>query len=100
MNYFNNGIMKEIYFIMQSARVDIKNFGGKENDVIIDFSSDLDMYGEIPQWWKDDYGTGKVIQSAKGEITLRFHVIGNGKLVIKFMGPYLKEMNYRSCFKN
>lgn len=91
INYYNNGFMKEVFDFLQSARIDIKNIGEVENNVFIDYSSDPDIYFESPAWWKDNSGSGIVLQSTKGSLKLRLRCQGDGKLLIKCSGPFMKN---------
>lgn len=89
--YSNNGFMHEILDLLNSARVDIKDFGAETNDIEIISCSDNDYYTEVPHWWIDARGKGKVVQSTKGELEIEFKCIGDGKLYLKIMGPHMKD---------
>lgn len=89
--YSNNGFMREIFDFLNSGRFDIKNIGGKDNDVHIVSKSDNDLFTEVPKWWTNDQGKGYVHQSTKGKLKIRLHCIGSGKLIIKLLGPYAKD---------
>lgn len=89
--YSNNGFMREIIDLLNSARVDIKDTGAETNNIEIISCSDKDYYMEIPHWWIDAGGKGKVVQSSKGEFEIKFRCIGDGKLNLRVMGPHMKD---------
>lgn len=91
VNYTNNGFMKECIDYLQSARFDIKNWGIDNNKINFLESSDNEIFVSTPEWFKNEKGEGKVFQSCKGNIELKFEIIGDGELTIKVMGPWLKD---------
>ena len=73
-----------------TARIDIKNSGLKNNDVIILENSDISSKVEIPVWYSDDEGIGHVVNSQKGVIDLKVKCIGKGDFEI-----YLRGLDFR-----
>lgn len=89
--YSNNGFMGEVFDILNSARIDVKNIGGENNEILVASKSDNDLFTEVPNWWADKHGKGRVLQSTKGKLEVKLRCIGNGKLTVKLMGPYMKD---------
>ena len=73
-----------------TARIDIKNSGLKDNDIIILENSDISSKVEIPVWYSDDEGIGHVVNSQKGVIDLKVKCIGKGDFEI-----YLRGLDFR-----
>ncbi|MBR1600396.1 MAG: glycosyltransferase family 61 protein [Alphaproteobacteria bacterium] len=84
-NSLQNNIIENVKQILTTFRIDIKNYGNKENavEVIAD-----NCYVSTPLWYKDSQGQGVVVEcnSKVQKITLR--IIKNGKLTICFKGIY------------
>lgn len=91
VQYSNNGFMREVFDFLNSARVDIKSFGKEDNEILIVSKNDNDLFTEVPNWWTDQHGRGRVLQSTKGTLEVKLRCIGNGKLHIKLTGPYMKD---------
>ena len=78
-----------------TARLDIKNEGRRENNIVF---SDLDGVGvseEIPEWFSGGNGIGHTIRAKaeadKGKFSFRMHCIKNGTLQISMKGQHFKR---------
>ena len=73
------------------CRIDIKNLGSKDNDIVLMESNDplQDFYN--PDWFKDNDGIGYVLQSNTGSLNLSFKCINDGKIQIGFKGMDYKD---------
>ena len=79
--------------IYQKSRIDIKNFGGKNHAVSMISNSDRAVQVQTPGWFKNDQGTGLVIQSTKGIMETEIQCIGNGELTIWLRGMDCRNEN-------
>lgn len=68
----------------KTVRIDIKNFGTGDNNVIIKHCSDESILTVYPDWFQDSHGTGVVVHSMKGKIELEAKCIGNGEMRVFF----------------
>ncbi len=68
------------------GRVDIKNYGNKDNNLIILECSDKKASIESPNWFKTKEGSGWVIESKKGILDLKIKCINDGILKIYIRG--------------
>lgn len=73
-----------------NGRIDIKNFGDSDNDILILENSDDTSEVNTPQWFKTSEGRGWTIQSKKGELDLKIKIVKDGKLTI-----WLRNLDYR-----
>lgn len=80
----------DIFLKYITARIDIKNFGNKDNDICILENSDINSIVDAPAWYTTSEGIGTIIHSKKGSIDLKFKCINEGKLEI-----YLKGIDFR-----
>lgn len=74
-----------------SARLDIKNYGGPNNNVNVLEISDSDSLVLHPGWFKNQKGQGMLVQSEKGFLNMKLRCVNKGKLVIDFKGPDVKD---------
>ena len=71
---------------MLTARVDIKNVGTEGNSQDVLDVSDPSASVESPAWFRDAAGTGRVVKSCAGNLSLRLRCGGNGELQIRLRG--------------
>lgn len=64
-----------------TARVDIKNGPEAGNDIVLLEASDPDARVTRPKWFQSN-GSGCILESQKGRLSLTFRCIGSGKLSI------------------
>lgn len=79
----------------KNARIDIKNFGGMNNNIEIIENSDLNSKVMIQGWLNDDAGSGCIIESGEGSIDLKIRVISDGNLKIWIRGKNFMENDQR-----
>lgn len=79
--------------IYKTARIDLKNFGFKQNSIEIIESNDSELNEVHPFWFKDKQGEGIFIESKKGVINLKIKCIGDGHLKIWLRGPDVRDVN-------
>ncbi len=88
--FFENNLDNLSVFIKYTiARIDIKNYGDEENDLIILESSDENSKIESPDWFKNKEGSGWMIHSKKGTIDLKIKCVNDGQLKI-----YIRGLDY------
>lgn len=98
---FKNEYLKEnpdnikVFFKYLTARIDIKNIGKSDNNLVILENSDEDSKVSSPEWFKDFEGSGWIIQSMKGSMDLKIKIINDGKLNISLRG-----IDFRDSRKN
>lgn len=76
-----------------SARFDILNRGNDKNTVEIIEISDESASMKYPEWFKNDFGSGVVIQSSKGHITFKIKCINDGNLDLNLRGVDFRGFN-------
>ena len=72
---------------LNTLRIDIKNWGNKDNTVTIEAQ---DSRITSPGWFRNTQGEGKVLTSAANKGKIKISVIRDGKLSINFRGPDLQ----------
>ena len=78
--------------IYSEARVDIKNYGAENNDILL-LNENKSFYNiSKPDWFSDLNGIGSVISSHKGVLNLSFKCINDGKLKIDFRAIDFKDV--------
>lgn len=87
--------MKMLHFLLDylTLRIDIKNHGSANNMVDIIEKSDEHLVFDYPPWFCSDSGKGLVLETMKGELTIKFKCIGNGFLEVNFRGKDVKDKN-------
>ncbi len=76
-----------------TARIDMKNFGNKDNNIIISQINDLSADISYPRWFENHEGKGVIIESCFGEIDLELKCVGSGNLKIWFRGVDCLDKN-------
>ncbi len=74
-----------------TARIDIKNFGNRFNNIIIVENNDSDSEVFHPNWFLDDEGLGTIVESCNGVLDLKIKCIQNGKLKILLRGVDVRD---------
>ncbi len=74
-----------------TGRIDIKNFGAKDNEVEVLENSDGDARVTQPKWFTNNKGIGTQIQSKKGNIHLKIKCIKDGKLRVALRGVDFRD---------
>ena len=77
----------------ETARIDIKNFGRQENNVVINHCTDETARIQSPDWLKNEYGSGIVIHSVKKEVDFEIQCCGSGNLMLAFRGIDCRDKN-------
>ncbi|WP_296883766.1 hypothetical protein [uncultured Methanobrevibacter sp.] len=92
---FNNFTLNQQFALIKHAtcRIDLKNYGLKENQIKLVESSDKTMWLEEPSWFENHEGQGIIIQSRKGTLDLKIECINNGLLKIFLRGIYYLDKN-------
>lgn len=91
--YHNNGILSEIFKILESIRIDIKNIASNTNSVSILRSNDSNVYIETPIPPKSKFGNSKIIQSRNKNLILDFSSDQDGEIEIRIASPYINIDN-------
>ena len=73
------------------ARIDVKNYGEENNDLILVDCDDSFCNIYKPNWLINRYGVGTVVSSNKGTINMSFKCIGEGILEIDFRSIDLRD---------
>lgn len=84
--FFKDDLDLSIFVKYIIGRVDIKNYGNKDNNLTILECSDEKASIESPDWFKTNEGEGWVIESKKGVLDLKFKCINDGVLKIYIRG--------------
>ena len=87
LNIEINQMLKK-YF---TARIDIKNFGSKNNNIQIVDYSDNNAQIDYPAWFKNEFGNGMVIESDNCSLDLKLKCINEGNLRILLRGIHCKD---------
>ncbi len=88
-----NSFIQSLLIKYVTARIDIKNVGNEDNSIEIISNSDSDAKINFPKWFKDETGSGVVIQSEKCFLYLEIKCINKGSLNIRLRGPNVKDRN-------
>lgn len=78
------------------CRIDIKNFGSEDNDILLIESDDPLQVFNAPDWFKDDNGIGYMLESNTGSLDLSFKCVNDGTIKFGFKGKdYRDRKGYR-----
>lgn len=78
------------------CRIDIKNLGSKDNDIILMETTDSLQNFYAPDWFNNDIGVGHVLESNTGSLELSFKCVNDGTLNFDFRGiDYSDRKGYR-----
>ena len=80
----NNDYLNDILKQLQQMRIDIKNFGAKENKVSIQAENSTIT---TPGWFKNAQGEGCSLAGYENRGQVKIRAINDGRLELKFMGP-------------
>lgn len=75
-----------------TGRIDIKNFG-KNNNITLLEKDDDKLQVSYPKWFKDEKGSGMVLQSKKGSLNIKCKCINDGTLKIELRGIDYRDKN-------
>ena len=78
-----NIIFDEILSNLTAFRIDIKNYGTKNNNVDV---SATDLKINEPKWFADEQGIGKTVEGCNINNNIKIKAIGDGLLKINFRG--------------
>ena len=86
--------LREKYILKQLSqmRIDIKNFGTKENKVSIQAHNNTIT---APGWFKNAQGEGCILAGYENRGQVKIRAIKDGRLELKFMGPDKRFENER-----
>lgn len=82
-----------VLFKYFTARFDLKNFGGKDNNLIILENSDSKSFMKPAKWYTNDEGVGWVVKSKKGSIDLKIKFINDGTFKLSLKGLDFRDRN-------
>ncbi|MCQ2603531.1 MAG: CotH kinase family protein [Spirochaetia bacterium] len=68
--------------ILNSSRIDIKNYGGENNRIVIKSTEKVTE----PSWFSDSKGHGKVVESSIAKQKMTIEIKNNGQLKLAFKG--------------
>lgn len=88
LDCIDSGLKKYI-----TARIDIKNKGLYDNNVVVLDCSDKNANISWPNWYKNDLGSGVVIQSINKSLLLKIKCIFDGKLEIILRGVDFRDIS-------
>lgn len=74
-----------------TARIDVKNKGSSNNEVIISNISDKNCSITSPYWFNDDSGKGEVITSRNGELNFKIKFKNDGILDLILRGVDFRD---------
>lgn len=84
----NNGMKHYI-----TSRIELKNWGEKNNKIEFLSISDDNINLDFPNWFKNDEGEGAVLHSTNNKLDLKVKCKGDGKLNIRLRGINAKYKN-------
>lgn len=93
LNHIKKHTILENLKFYNIGRVDIKNFGSRDNKVKVIESNIPISEINFPNWFKSDKGEGFTIQSYESPIDLKFKCLNDGILNIYFRGPDIRDKN-------
>lgn len=79
--------------LYQTARFDLKNYGGETNS--IEFIQNNNHYLKIdkPKWFNDEKGQGWIIENNSGVIDLKLRIINDGEFKLLLRSLDMKDKN-------
>ncbi|MBQ6219897.1 MAG: hypothetical protein IJJ47_09210 [Methanosphaera sp.] len=80
-NYNYDLISKESYSLLfkyNTLRMDIKNYGKKDNSLVIESSSDDNLLIEQPKWNTNELGKGLMLHSLSNKLKIKIKCINRG----------------------
>ena len=83
--YESLSLINTVKIIWDISRIDIKNIGNDSNKLKI-LLLDKGVKVHTPDWYTDQYGEGKLIESNKKNFNLRFKCITDGALQLTLRG--------------
>lgn len=91
--YSNNALLDNSLNKFNTARIDLKNYGGESNRVIL-LNKDMSLCNiSNPEWFKDLNGIGSIIHTNHNELNLSVKCINDGKLKFYFRSIDFKDRN-------
>lgn len=94
-DYMYNIESKDFEFLKKylECRIDIKNLGSENNDVLLIDSNDSLQSFYAPDWFKDSNGIGHVLTSNAGSLDLSFKCVNDGTINLNFKGIDYSDKN-------
>lgn len=83
----------QFFNILSRARIDIKNRGVSDNNIIILENNDPNLDVSQPSWFNNHEGIGTMLTSLKGDLNLSLKCINDGNMTIEFKGLDFKDKN-------
>ena len=77
----------------RTLRMDIKNLGSNNNDIIILETSDKFLIEQTPKWFGKTNGVGHVITTKIPNLDMKIKIINDGKLELRLRGTNVKDKN-------
>ena len=88
-----NSYIADSLKIYNRARIDVKNYGSKDNRIRL-IEEKLPLSGiRFPEWFKSDDGEGMTIENENGSIDFKFECINDGLLKIFLRGIDIRDKN-------
>ena len=81
----NKRLLNLLVLRLLNMRIDIKNIGQKNNEVMIEGN---DVHVDAPTWFSDSKGKGQTVTSNSRRVILKVQAIGSGLLSFAFRGIY------------
>ena len=94
-DYMYNIESKDYEFLKKylQCRIDIKNLGSENNDVLLIDSNDSLQSFYAPDWFKNSNGIGHVLTSNAGSLDLSFKCVNDGTINLNFKGIDYSDRN-------
>ena len=83
-----NPSSKEIEQTLQKMRIDVKNYGASDNDIVV---TGKNIKTNKPKWFINEKGVGAVIEASNSKQKLSIKIIKDGKLQFSFRGQDKKN---------
>lgn len=92
--FFKNDLLTMGIFLKYiTVRIDLKNYGTENNDVIILENSDLNSTVYQPEFFTNCEGIGKAIFSRKGVLDLKIKCINKGRFNLRLRAMKITDIN-------
>ena len=93
LKYMKKSNMPDALSIYNRARIDMKNFGNKDNRIEVVETILPPQRITFPKWLKNEEGEGIMVRSENGTLDMKIKCINDGLLKISIRGPDMRDKN-------
>ena len=91
---YRSTVLKAFLSLFYFARIDLKNIGGPDNDLLFDLPAGAEI--KNPDWFQNGDGTGYQLESSLQALHISFVCRGNGELKIWLRGLDVRDSKRRT----